>query len=391
MTHSHDLIAVCFCLIVFCLHIDSSYADSTACFIKGDTIVEFSSNPGKEKLHFAMVSNKPASQRPIVDRPVLAVILGQACHGDLQSINFNSAVFSQEAIDDLNVLPPMKSLYFNKCDVTEQVFSKLKGDKLQELSLFNTKITDNSLKIIFSFSKLQALDLGDSSLKGKSLRQFAKLKELRMLSCGRTNFNDESARSLAAAKKLLYLDLRGTKITDEGLKYIAMLHNLEHLNLACTQVSNQGIKLLTKLTNLKTLNLECSNVTQLAYQKLVTQIPGLKITPTVKRLEVYRDPTVLAYEKKRHPAQFSRITNVSLDIIKQFQSLSVQPLHQKEDSSMSFFEEEQMLKEAEARIKAKREIKEKGWERKKVRKEKRTKKGDRSNKVKIGTDNETAP
>ena len=72
------------------------------------------------------------------------------------------------------------------------------------------------------------------------------LEKVTELDLSRTEITDAGLKELAKLQKLTYLHLYRTKITDEGLKEVAKLQNLTSLNLRYNQITKAGVAELQK-------------------------------------------------------------------------------------------------------------------------------------------------
>ena len=94
----------------------------------------------------------------------------------------------------------------------------------------------------------------------------AELQKLEDLFLGKTKVTDEGLKDVAKLQKLTLLGLTNTQITDEGLKEVAKLQKLEELVLENTKVTDDGIKKnLTNLQNLTSIFLRDTQITCLLY------------------------------------------------------------------------------------------------------------------------------
>ena len=118
--------------------------------------------------------------------------------------------------------------------------------KIEELELHNTKITDEGLKEVAKLQKLWLLILRDTKITDTGLKEVAKLQELDTLSLDGTKITDEGLKEVAKLQKLRELYLSDTKITDVGLKELVKLPNLRRLNLSGTKITDAGVAELKK-------------------------------------------------------------------------------------------------------------------------------------------------
>ena len=125
--------------------------------------------------------------------------------------------------------------------------------------------------------KVEDLSLILSKITDEGLQEVAKLKRLRSLRLIKTNISDMGLRQVAKLPKLRRLWIDATKITDAGLKEVAKLQQLGDLGLSTTQVTDAGLKELAKLKNLYEVNLRGTKVTKAGVAALQKVLPDCRI------------------------------------------------------------------------------------------------------------------
>ena len=111
-------------------------------------------------------------------------------------------------------------------------------EKVTELRLNVTQITDEGLNEVIKLPKLRGLALWDTKITDAGLKEVIKLKHLSYLNLGGTKITDAGLKELAKLKSLTELNLRYTQITDAGLKELAKCKQLEKLHLGHTQITD---------------------------------------------------------------------------------------------------------------------------------------------------------
>ena len=94
--------------------------------------------------------------------------------------------------------------------------------------------------------KVADLYLGDTKITDAGLKEVAKLQKLTFLRLSFTNITDAGLKKVAKLQQLTYLGLRGTKITDVGLKEVAKVKQLKYLYLTGTKITKAGVAELQK-------------------------------------------------------------------------------------------------------------------------------------------------
>ena len=125
--------------------------------------------------------------------------------------------------------------------------------------------------------KVTDLNLNATQITDAGLKDIAKLQNLTILSLFDTKITDAGLIEVAKLKSLTRLILGFTKITDAGLKEVAKLQNLEDLRLDDTKITDAGLKDLAKLQNLTLLTLSAPKVTKAGVAELQKTLPKCKI------------------------------------------------------------------------------------------------------------------
>jgi repressor of nif and glnA expression len=105
----------------------------------------------------------------------------------------------------------------------------------------------------------------------------ADLEKVTDLSLDFTKITDEGLKELAKFQNLTHLSLVGTQITDEGLKELAKLQKLKMLGLAQSKITDAGLKEVAKLQKLEMLNLNGTKVTKEGVTVLKKALPNCLI------------------------------------------------------------------------------------------------------------------
>jgi Leucine-rich repeat (LRR) protein len=94
--------------------------------------------------------------------------------------------------------------------------------------------------------KVADLYLGDTKITDAGLKDVAKMKQLERLTLIRTGITDASLKEVAKLQNLTKLNLYDTQITDAGLKEVAKLLDLTYLDLTRTKVTAENAAELQK-------------------------------------------------------------------------------------------------------------------------------------------------
>jgi hypothetical protein len=147
------------------------------------------------------------------------------------------------------------------------------------VSLRESKVTDDDLKILAKLPYLENLDLTNTRVSSAGLAHLKGLKNLRVLSLWRTKVDDKGLEHIKGLTKMWQLVLDETKVTDAGLVHLKGMTDLEEwLGLVGTQVTDEGLKHLEGLTKLRSLNLRHTRVTEAGVKKLQEALPNTRIS-----------------------------------------------------------------------------------------------------------------
>lgn len=202
--------------------------------------------------------------------------------------------------DDLRLfggLPALESLVLLNCRSLDDAFVEALGDQvpLRALAMTNSAITDAGVAaIVAAFPGLEELDLSsNTNLTGTAMRSLAALEKLERLSLVQTRFNDLHTRRLKSLANLEVLDLRGNmEAGDMTLGVVGALPKLRAFKHRSTIVTDDGIERLAASGSLASLLMQDFAITNDAG-------PHLAACTSLTSLEVFRcqgfgSPGVLA-------------------------------------------------------------------------------------------------
>jgi serine/threonine protein kinase len=128
---------------------------------------------------------------------------------------------------------------------TNAGLQKIRGfDKLQELHLSGTAISDDGLDALQGTPNLTRLSIHHTSIGDPGLQHVARLKKLEFLHVGATHVTDQGLQHIKGLSALALLSVGDTGVSDQGLVHLEGLTRLRHLALANTKVSAAGVKKL---------------------------------------------------------------------------------------------------------------------------------------------------
>ena len=136
------------------------------------------------------------------------------------------------------------------------------ANRLRDLDLSETAITDRGVRHLARLGTLQILNLRGTKLSDRGVAHLAELKQLRSLLLGETKIIGSAFKKFAASARLERLDLGDTRMTDASVKDIAArFGRLDSLWLSNTRVTDTGVAHLVKLKRLSILDLDGTRIT----------------------------------------------------------------------------------------------------------------------------------
>jgi hypothetical protein len=125
---------------------------------------------------------------------------------------------------------------------------------LTDVSASNRKVDDKCLAHLAGHPTLKYLNLFESGISDESLKVFKTLPSLRSIPMGHAKVTDAGLAHLAGLTRLEYVGLRGDDVTDAGLHHLYGLTNLNSVYLGESKVTAAGVARLRRaLPNLKTV------------------------------------------------------------------------------------------------------------------------------------------
>ncbi|MBQ1454787.1 MAG: hypothetical protein IIZ25_02935 [Thermoguttaceae bacterium] len=189
--------------------------------------------------------------------------------GDLESVSFEGAVFTDEMIEPLTACQKLNSVTINNADITAAGLESLA--KLPELTMLDIR--------------------RDLKLDNAALAVLASMPKLTELHAHYNSFTNSGMNKIAKAVTLKKVDVRGcSDVSDNGAKYLAKLPELEELQFRFS-ITNAGVEHLTAAQKLTFVEFQdCGDITDAA-------VPFFQQMPALKGLRIFRckgflDPAV---------------------------------------------------------------------------------------------------
>jgi len=168
---------------------------------------------------------------------------------------------------------------------------------LKRLDLSATSVSDAGLKHLRGMVRLQELSLAETDVGDEGIKHLRGMSQLRWLRLDVTCISDSALKTVATFPELEELRVLGTAITDEGLTHLSELSRLRLLDLRYSPVTDAGLRHLATLPALETVYLANTEVTPEGVEHFRTQLPRVKIDPTMDEVPTsYGRPRELGHD-----------------------------------------------------------------------------------------------
>ena len=153
----------------------------------------------------------------------------------------------------------------------------LSPERIVNLSLGRTKVTDAGMKHLAPCTKLAWLDLSLTSIGDEGLAAVQDCQRLKQLFLEGTKITDASLPLIGQFNELEELDLSAVRITDDSLVSLAGLKKLKVLYLTNSPLGDACLVHLRGLKQLETLETSGTNITPTGLRNLKLSLPKLKL------------------------------------------------------------------------------------------------------------------
>ncbi|XP_057294102.1 uncharacterized protein LOC130622635 isoform X2 [Hydractinia symbiolongicarpus] len=189
---------------------------------------------------------------------------------NLRMLGIKSTSVTDDQTVLLEGLTGLFSLELQGTPVTNEGLPSIKGLKLTHLSLPDRQMVDDVTISIIAGCPLNSLDLGGYiKLTGRCLYSISQMKSLKDLSLSNTKITDNGIELLCGLDRLEALDLSRTSISNRISVVLIALPLLETLNLSWTKVDDDVVEHLNSCCNLMKLNLAHTGITNKGIARLV--------------------------------------------------------------------------------------------------------------------------
>jgi len=159
-------------------------------------------------------------------------------------------------------------------------FQKNAADRIVEVDLSMTWITDDDLARIGALSDLRKIDLSHTKISDLGLGHLRPLRNVVSLNCFSCAYlTDGGVAFLKDWENLEYLNVRGSEVTSRVFEHLAKMKKLRTLDVGFSRVNDDGFDALSSLEQLEELHIGGDKMSGLA-------LPSLRLLPSLKRLDV---------------------------------------------------------------------------------------------------------
>lgn len=200
----------------------------------------------------------------------------------------------------------------------ETVGVLLKFDRLRELKLGHTRISDRGMPTIGLLTSLRMISLRGTSVSDEGVLHLRSIQQLASIDLAATRITDETLDLLGRSRSLINLDVSANpwpRITGRGLESLSRARSLRTLSVAWTDLSDMHLAPISAMRGLRTLDLSGTRVTDIGI-RLLEQLP-------LKQLTLCATPGV---------------TNVSMGGLRRMPSLETLELHDTGIDNLGIFD-----------------------------------------------------
>lgn len=197
---------------------------------------------------------------------------------NMVAISFQDCGVTDQSFGALSGMTKLKEFDIFRTRVGNDALGAIAGAKeMSKMKLRDCAITTKGIvEHIMKFPNLTALDLSETTIKDAALVEIGKLDKLEDLNLWHTRVTDSGLAALTSSK-LKRLNLDDTNIGDGAIEHLAKIETLEFLHIGKTAVTDDKIGELAKLKNLKDLILTNTTLSKKAVASLQEKLPKTNI------------------------------------------------------------------------------------------------------------------
>ncbi len=158
--------------------------------------------------------------------------------------------------------------------MTDELLSEMPADeKITEILLYNTYVTEQSIQSVAKFKNLKLLFITNCTITGKYSEELIKLNDLERLLFNNVKISAEAMQSFAKCKNLKSLEFYRSTIPGKGIEKIIEMEKLNVLVFSSVPVDDQDIKRIRKCKQINSLGLYGTKITD----KCVSDLKKMKL------------------------------------------------------------------------------------------------------------------
>lgn len=174
----------------------------------------------------------------------------------LKHLSMEGTYINNSILPAIAKLEYLEKLEIGKSYVTDNGIKALQKSKLSILDLSALKISNDSIQSICKMPNIQELYLWNTKITSKEFSNITNLKKLKVLMLGGTEIDNEALNYISKLPNLKFLNVSWTKVTDDGLEYLKDNQSIEVFSLNGNKITKTGIKSISKMKKLKILSME---------------------------------------------------------------------------------------------------------------------------------------
>ncbi len=204
---------------------------------------------------------------------------GLTAEGDhLHRIGLHAVEHPKKILPLLEEFPEIREIYASTKKFGDEEMKALPSlPNLDHIDLFQSGITDESLKEFKRFPKLASIPMGQTKVTDKGLKHLANLTQLEYVGLRGDNITDAGVAHLKKLTNLTGLFLGETKVTDAGLKHLVDMKKMSYLRIHNLSITDKGLEHLKGMKDLQSVELWNTDTTEQGREKLREAIPGVRV------------------------------------------------------------------------------------------------------------------
>jgi hypothetical protein len=161
--------------------------------------------------------------------------------GSLRNLKLGGPKIGDDVLEVVATMENLTSLSLENCSITDAGVAKLDELPLEHLTLYQTpNVTDEGLAVLASLNSLRTLTLRDVGARGTALAELPSPEKLVELNLALSRITDAEVVHLVGLTSLETLILSETALTDAAIDTLSKMGSLKRLVLNQTRVTEAG-------------------------------------------------------------------------------------------------------------------------------------------------------